>query len=140
MARFSGKSPLFEVRRIDPEENISTTPIQPAEDDHIRDANVITSRKSKVIEVHGVDDEATIPLILSEPAEEHRDRNVRLTKTDKKEHTNIVSELEDEDSSPKLKKVRANTSPARKSYPLSVYTYEVPIGLHYPFFLVYAFN
>ncbi|KAG6402268.1 hypothetical protein SASPL_139145 [Salvia splendens] len=124
-AILAGKSPLFEVRRVDPEENISTTPIQPAEDDHIRDAKVITSRKSKVIEVHGVDDEATIPLILSEPAEEHHDRNVRLTKTDKKGHTNIVSELEDEDSSPKLKKVRANASPARKSYPLSVYTYEI---------------
>lgn len=138
MARFSGKAPLFEVRRVDPEENISTTPIQPAEDDHIRDAKVITSRKSKVIEVRGVDNEATIPVVLSEPMEEHHDRNVRLTKTDKKEHTNIVSDLEDEDYSLKPKKVRANASPARKSYPLSVYTYEVPIGLHYVFCFVYC--
>ncbi|KAG6404623.1 hypothetical protein SASPL_136874 [Salvia splendens] len=124
-AILAGKSPLFEVRRVDPEEKISTTPIQPAEDDHIGDAKVITHRKSKVIEVHGVDDETTIPLKSSEPAEEHHDRNVRLTKTDKKEHTNIVSDLEDEDYSLKPKKVRANASPDRKSYPLSVYTYEI---------------
>ncbi|XP_057789499.1 protein SEEDLING PLASTID DEVELOPMENT 1 [Salvia miltiorrhiza] len=124
-AILAGKSPLFEVRRIDPEEDNSSKPIQPTEDNHIGDAKVITPRKSKLIEAHGVDDEATTTLKLSEPAEEHQVRDVRATKAVEKEHTNIDSDLEDEDYSPKSKKVRPNISPVRKSSPLSVYTYKI---------------
>ncbi|KAH6763543.1 P-loop containing nucleoside triphosphate hydrolases superfamily protein [Perilla frutescens var. hirtella] len=121
-ALLAGKSPLFEVRRLDPDEDSSSKPS--LQEIHVGDAKG-TPRKSQFIEVHGVDDKANNSLKLSEPAEEHYHvRDVKVT-TDKKEHINIDSDLEDADYFPKSKKVGSNVSAVRKSFPLYVYTYKI---------------
>lgn len=134
-----GKSPLFEIRRIDPEADNSSKQIEPAEDVPIVDVKV-KSQKSQFIEVRGVEEEAVTPLILKESVEEHHVLDVKVATTNKREHTRIDSDLEDEHYNPKSKKVDSNVSPVRKSYPLSIYTYKVLMGLDFPFFLVYGFS
>lgn len=122
---------MFEVRRLDPEANNSSKPSQPTEENHDADTKG-TPRKSQIIEVRGVDDEASNSLKPSVPAEEHHVQDIKVTNGEK-EHTNIDSDLEDEDYSIKSKKVNSNVSAVRKSYPLYVYTYKVPSGLPFPF-------
>lgn len=117
---------MFEVRRLEPDN--SSKPSQPTEENHVADTKG-TPRKSQIIEVHGVDDEASNSLKPSEPAEEHHIQDIIKVKNDKKEHTNIDSDLVDEDYSIKSKKVNSNVSAVRKSYPLYVYTYKVLSGL-----------
>lgn len=135
---FPGKSPLFEIRRIDPEADNSSKRIEPSEDVPLIDVKG-KSQKSSFIEVLELNDEAISSPTSSVSAEEPRVLDVKET-TYKREHTKIVSDLKDEHYTLKSKKVDPNVSPVRKNYPLSIYTYKVLISLDFPFFLIYGLD
>ncbi|KAI3470503.1 hypothetical protein Pfo_027166 [Paulownia fortunei] len=122
-AILAGKSPLFEVRRIDAEAYNSLKSSQPTEVDHIGDDKV-TPGKSQLFKVHRVDAEAINSLKSTQPTEQGYVGDAKVT-IDKKEQSKTESDKEDEDYCPKSKKVGSNISVSKKTYPLFVYTYKI---------------
>ncbi|KAL8533174.1 hypothetical protein ACS0TY_009427 [Phlomoides rotata] len=119
-ALLAGKSPLFEIRRVDPEANRVT------EEDHTGVAKA-TPRKSQLFKVGRVEAEAEAKESLksSQTMEEYYASNAEVSTFDKNGRTNIESDSQDEDYSHKFKKVGSNVSVIKKGYPLYVYTYKI---------------
>lgn len=126
MSNFPGKSPLFEIRRVDPETNGVTE-----EDVHIGDAKA-TPRKSQLFKVGRAEAEVKDSYKSSQNMEEYHVKNAKVM-AEKRECTEIESDSEDEDYSHKFTKVGPNVSVIKKGYPLYVYTYKVLFRLPFSF-------
>ncbi|KAG8390580.1 hypothetical protein BUALT_Bualt01G0098300 [Buddleja alternifolia] len=122
-AILAGKSPLFEIRRIDAEANNSMKSSQPTEEDHIEDSK-LKRGKFELSKAHKIDAEANNPLKLTQFTEDSHVRDAKVT-NDKNEDTRIESDNKDEDYYPKSKKVGSNVVVSKRSYPLYVYTYKI---------------
>ncbi|KAL3649990.1 ribonucleotide reductase (RNR) inhibitor [Castilleja foliolosa] len=121
-AILAGKTPLFEIRRIDPEANKSLESSQPTEEENIEDAKV-TIGKSRLSKVRKADAENNKSSESAQAIKEH----VVFSKAtnDKIEQTKGESDKEEDDYYPMSKKSAPNVSGSKKSYPSYVYTYKI---------------
>ncbi|KAK6144738.1 hypothetical protein DH2020_021558 [Rehmannia glutinosa] len=122
-AILAGKSPLFEIRRIDAEANNSSESSRPTEEDRIGDAEVIPG-KSQLIKARKADAETNNSSKSTESTEEHQIGDAKVI-TDKNEQIIRESDKEDEYYFPNSNKLGSNVSVSRMSYPSYVYTYKI---------------
>ncbi|KAL8051709.1 hypothetical protein ABFX02_06G165600 [Erythranthe guttata] len=126
-ALLAGKSPLFEIRRVNDEASNSSIPNQLTEEDCIRDAEV-APRKSRLTKVNKrVEPEANNSSKSSQPIKEDHVEEAKVT-VDEKEQTDEEPVKKDEVHYPKPKKVVSNVPVSKNSkntYPLYVYTYKI---------------
>ncbi|GFP91835.1 uncharacterized protein ycf45 [Phtheirospermum japonicum] len=124
-AILAGKTPLFEIRHIDPEANKSSESSQLTEEENIEDAKG-TREKSHLSKVRKADAEANKSSESAQTVEERHFVFAKVT-NDKIELTKGESnkEEEEDDYYPKSKKTGPNVPRSKKSYPSYVYTYKI---------------
>lgn len=116
-----GKSPLFEIRRLDAEASNTSRSSQSNEEGHVK----VSEGKSQLLKAKRVDAETKNSSKSTQLTEQDHVGDAKVT-VDKIEQIKIeLDHKEKEDYYPQPKKVGSNVFVSRKTYPLYVYTYKV---------------